>query len=234
MDFEALSQTEGIWNIVPKKPVTFIHGDNMAFLRFCKENMLKGYYHVGIVDPPYGIDVTKMNLGQTKDSKPRNYERGDWDGAVPTPEYWELLKYCCRNLVVWGGNYFSDMVPPGRCFLVWDKQNDKMSFAGGELALTTFDKNAMIIRRPRNAKSDDEEKDRRHDTQKPVYLYDFIHLNLVERNQRVLDTHGGSFSHAVAAYKNGVNLTIMDKQKSYVHKGIEVYENASMKGRLLF
>lgn len=220
--------------ITDRNPVTFIHGDNMDYLRELKEDMKMGYFHLSIVDPPYGIDVTKMNLGATKDSKPRTYERGKWDGEVPTQEYWDLLRYVSRNIIVWGGNYFTkELCWSGRCFIVWDKMNDKMSFASGELALTTFDRNSVIIRRPRH-KGGEDESEKRHDTQKPVYLYDYLHLNFVEKEQRVLDTHGGSFNHAIAAYKNNVKLTIMDKEGSYVRRGIEEYDKASSKGRLLF
>jgi len=72
----------GINNIVNRNNIDFIHGDNMAFLRWCKENMLYHYFHIGIVDPPYGISVGDMKLGATKNSKPREYEMGKWDGAV--------------------------------------------------------------------------------------------------------------------------------------------------------
>jgi DNA modification methylase len=247
---ELLDGVDGIETIVKKNPVTFIHGDNMQFLRTLREEMKYKYFHVAIVDPPYGISVGSMNLGATKDSKPRTYEMGDWDNEVPTQEYWDLLNYLCRKVIVWGGNYFvsnlgqvKDLskevhpivgIPNGRCFIVWDKMNDKMSFAAGELALTSFDRNSVIIRRPRNASSEDEERERRHPTQKPVYLYDYIHLNFLEKNDRVLDTHGGSFSHAIAAYKNNVNLTIIEREKSYFESGLQAYDNASQKGRLLF
>lgn len=249
---------------------TFIHGDNMELLRWMKSEMMMGFFHIGIVDPPYGISVGSMNLGATKDSKPRTFEMGEWDNAVPTLEYWILLNYVCRNLIIWGGNYFTDTftscyevkyldgktlwlqnikgikkegleevrfypgTKAGRCFVVWDKQNDKMSFAAGELALTTFDANAVMIRRPRNATCNDGDKEKRHPTQKPVYVYDFMHLNFVEKGQRVLDTHGGSFSHAQAAYKNNVDLTIMDITESYYLSGIEAYKQNTSKGRLMF
>lgn len=224
--------------------ITFIHGDNMEFLRKIKEDMRRGYFHLGIVDPPYGISVGKMNLGGTKDTV-RNYEMGDWDNQVPTQEYWNLLNYACRNLIVWGGNYFTDKmgqvevyekikgIKPGRCFIVWDKMNDKMSFAHGELALTTFDKNAVILRRPRN-KGGEDETEKRHPTQKPVYLYDYLHLNFVERGQRVLDTHGGSCNHAIAALKNNINLTIIEANKSYIDSALKAFDSASSAPRLLF
>lgn len=249
---------------------TFILGDNMALLRWMKSEMMMGYFHVGIVDPPYGISVGSMNLGATKDSKPRSYEMGEWDNAVPTAEYWMLLNYVCRNLIIWGGNYFTDTftscysveyangktfwlqnikgiskeglievkfhagIKSGRSFVVWDKQNDKMSFAGGELALTTFDRNAFLIRRPRNAACNDGDKERRHPTQKPVYIYDSLHLEFIEKGWRVVDTHGGSFSHAQAAFKNNVELTIMDITESYYLSGIEAYKQNTAKGRLIF
>lgn len=229
-----LENVDGIKAIVDKSPVTFINGDNMQYLRWLKDNMKYKHFSVGIVDPPYGIGVGSMNLGATKDSPKRNFKMGQWDNGVPSAEYWELLEYCCTNIIVWGGNYFSNYIRPGRCFVVWDKMNDKMSFAAGELALTTFDKNAVILRRPRNASSEDEEKEKRHPTQKPIYLYDYLHLNFVERHQRVLDTHGGSHTHAIAAYKNNVNLTIIERESSYHEAGLEAYARASQKNRLLF
>lgn len=233
-ELAGLLSHDDIYEISYKKPVTFIHGDNMQFLRYCKDNLMWKYFHVGIVDPPYGISVGNMMLGAATMDKHREkqYEMGKWDNEVPTAEYWELLDYCCRNLIVWGGNYFSNFLRPGRCCLAWDKMNNGMSFSDFELALTTFDKSARVIRKSRNKKEED--GDKRHPTQKPVYLYDYMHLEFVEKNQRVLDTHGGSHSHAIAAFKNNVDLTIIEREKSYYLSGIEEYEAASKKPRLFF
>ena len=244
-DFK-LIDVPSVWKFQKLDPVTFIHADNMQFLRFMRDNLKYKYFDVGIVDPPYGIDVTKMNLGATKNSKKKDYVRGEWDGEVPTQEYWDLLWYCCKDLVIWGGNYFTDMygrttkdgtraepIPPGRCFYTWYKKVSGMSFADEELAITTFDSNARTIERARGAKEVDDGK-KRHDTQKPVYLYDFIHIDQDLKGKKVLDTHGGSFNHAVAAFRNGVQLTIMDKEESYYLSGIENYKKASEKGRLIF
>jgi len=251
MNSEQLKQfegVEGIWRIEQKKPVNFLWADNIKFLRKCHELQMFKHFHLGIVDPPYGIDVTKMNLGGTKDTV-RNYHRGSWDGEIPTQEYWNLLWYVCRHLVVWGGNYFvsnfgqtvhpetgkSTPIPNGRCFVVWDKGNDNMSFAFGELALTTIDQNAFPIRKPRNAKTHDD-GEKRHDTQKPVYLYEKLLLKLVPHEQkkvfRILDTHGGSFNHAIAAKKENINLTIMDRDETYYENGIIHYEKSAQNGRL--
>lgn len=235
IDYEdyKLLDVPDIWSIETLAPVTFIHGDNMQFLRWMKDNLKKGFYHVGIVDPPYGISVGDMKLGATANSKPREYEMGKWDSEVPTQEYWDLLRYVCRNLIVWGGNYFTkELNWSGRCCLAWDKMNNGMSFADFELALTDFDSVARIIRKSRSGGADD--GDKRHPTQKPVYLYDYLHLNFVEKGMKVLDTHGGSFTHSIAAFQNNVNLTIMDKEKSYVESGIKAYKAINHKPTLNF
>lgn len=211
----------------------FVFGDNMAILRWMKEEMMLGFFHVGIVDPPYGISVGNMKLGATKDSLPRNYEMGDWDSAVPTQEYWDLVRYVCRNIIVWGGNYFTkEFNWSGRCFYVWDKKNNGMSFADAEIALTTYDESARIIPKARNLSIDDGEK--RHPTHKPSYLYEYLHLQHNLRDLRVLDTHGGSFSHAIAAYKTGAKLLIIDKNKGYYESGIVAFKASSQSGRLPF
>lgn len=233
---ENLDKAWGVEQIVVKKPVTFLLADNMQFLRWCKDELMRGYWHHAIVDPPYGINVGKLNMGtraadRTDDWKAQN--RKDWDSSVPTAEYWELIKYVSRNQIVWGGNYFVNHLTPGRCFYVWDKKNNGMSFADCEIALTTYDKNARIIPRSRNLKNY-EDVVKRHPTQKPVYVYDYLHLAHVGRMERVIDTHGGSFSHAVAAFKNNVELTIMDAEKQYFDKGIDSYEKATIRGRLAF
>jgi site-specific DNA-methyltransferase (adenine-specific) len=230
-DWELLDVPE-IIKIEKRGTVTFLLADNMQYLRWMKDNMKKGYFHVGIVDPPYAIEVGKMNLGATANSKPRDYEMGEWDNAVPTQEYWDLLQYVCRDLIVWGGNYFTkEFNFSGRCFYVWDKKNNGMSFADCELALTTFDKNARIIPKSR-ALTSDGDGEKRHPTHKPSYLYEYLHLQHELKGKRVLDTHGGSFSHAVAAYKESVHLTIMDKQKSYFESGLLNYETMNKPGRL--
>ena len=242
---DKILEVEGIQKLVQKEKVKYLLGDNMALLRWMKDQMMYKYFHVGIVDPPYGVGIGDMRLGTSSKAKKREYVMGKWDYEVPTLEYWYLLNYVCRDLIIWGGNYFTDMfgqvtkhdgkldvIKPGRCFIVWDKKSRDLDFADCELALTTYDKNARIIEKARNLTAEDVNK--RHPTQKPVYLYDYLHLNFVERNQRVLDTHGGSFNHAIAAIKNGVDLTIIDQEESYFRSGIGAAQDMLSKPRLMF
>lgn len=245
-DYEDLQVTEvpDIWQFKVIDNVKFIWGDNIQYLRWLKDNLQFKFFDIGIVDPPYGISVGDMKLGATANSKPRDYEMGEWDGEVPNQEYWDLLNYVCKELIVWGGNYFT--VEYGRCtkndapfpikagrgFYVWDKKNNGMSFADCELALTTMDFSARIIGKSRAMKEDDGKK--RHPTHKPAYLYEYLHLQHDLKGKKVLDTHGGSFSHAIASYKTGALLTIVEKNKSYCISGIEAFKQASVKGRLAF
>ena len=225
----------------------FILGDNMQYLRWCKEQMMFKHFHFAIVDPPYGISVGDMKLGakSTQAHKEKKFETGAWDNEVPTQEYWDLLWYCCQNVIAWGGNYFLNEwgrvadnhgritgMPSGRCFLFWDKKKYDLDFADGELALTTLDANARSIMKARNGKEDEFEGDKRHPTQKPIYVYDFIYTNYVKRGSRVLDTHGGSMSHAVAAHRNGCKLTILEANESYFQSGIENFLKSTVKARL--
>jgi len=226
-----------IWEHTKVGTVDFIHADNMPFLRWCKENMLWHYFHVVIADPPYGIDVTNMNMGTDKkmrEALEAKYEMGDWDGEIPTKEYFELLDYVARQQIIWGANYFTEHLSwSGRSFCVWDKMLSYTAFSHAELALTTYDQNAVIVPYARG-RLEKQDEGRRHRTQKPVYLYDYLHLTYVQKGQRILDTHGGSFSHAIAAIKNGNHLIIMDKQKSYYDAGIAAAKETLKTPRLAF
>lgn len=210
--------------------------DNMEFLRKCKEEMKYKYYHLAIVDPPYGIGVSEMRLGKsaTRAVNRKFDQTKKWDSEVPTQEYWDLLSYCCRDIIAWGGNYFTDKLSwAGRCYIVWDKKSPTMDFAPCELALTTFDRNALIFSHARTHQTD-EDYDRIHPTQKPVRLYDFLHIQFAKPNFRILDTHGGSFSHARAAIKNGLDLTIMDADEEYFEHGLRSAQEFIQAPRLFF
>lgn len=199
----------------------FILGDCMDFMRQMKEDMKWHYYDIAIVDPEYGINVGKMNLGATKDSKPRKFEMGNWDTKIPDAEYFELLKYVSKYQIIWGGNYFLDYLGNTKCIIIWDKMSDGLDFADFEMAWTNLNKQSFAIRRHR---SKDRGEEKRHPTQKPVYLYDKLHLECVEKGWRVLDTHGGSHSHAIAAARNNVNLDIIEKFEPYHISGKKAYD----------
>jgi len=95
-------------------------------------------FDLAVVDPPYGIDVTKMNMGSRKTVK--SDKSKNWDKCIPDAAYFKELKRVSKNQIIWGGNYFN--LDPSRCWLIWDKGEAMYGrdFAEGEMAWTSFDK----------------------------------------------------------------------------------------------
>lgn len=155
------------------------------------------YFELAIVDPPYGIGDEKLTSGGTWASK---YKSGDaaWDVA-PTKNYFEELFRVSKNQIIWGGNYFN--LRPCRCFLIWDKIAHMTTLGDCEFAWTSFETNAKIFKHIRNTS-----EKRIHITQKPVKLYEWLLKNYAKTGDKILDTHLGSGSSRIAAYKLGFDF----------------------------
>ena len=164
------------------------------------------YFDLAIVDPPYGIG-DKFKGGKTGKMNFNEIVNKDWD-KVPSDEYFNELQRVSKNQIIWGGNYFN--LPPTRCFIVWDKMiSEDFSLAMAELAWTSFDKLAKIykLQVPKNGKI--------HPTQKPVALYNWLLTNYAKKGQKILDTHLGSGSSAIAAHYFGVDFVGCELDKDY-------------------
>lgn len=163
------------------------------------------HFDLAIVDPPYGIDINSSGRLGHYGGKGKS-----WDAAIPPMEYFAELRRVAKHQIIWGGNYFP--LPPTRCFLIWDKQQPEgVSFADAEFAWASFDASAKTFRmRPQGA-----DTVRIHPTQKPVALYDWLLANYAKPGQRILDTHLGSGSHAIAAHYFGAHLTACEIDADY-------------------
>jgi len=164
------------------------------------------YFDLAIVDPPYGIG-DKFKGGKTGKMNFNEIVNKDWD-KVPSDEYFNELQRVSKNQIIWGGNYFN--LPPTRCFIVWDKMiSEDFSLAMAELAWTSFDKLAKIykLQVPKNGKI--------HPTQKPIKLYEWLLMNYAKKGQKILDTHLGSGSSAIAAHYFGVDFVGCELDKDY-------------------
>ena len=182
--------------------------DNMELMSRYEDN----YFDLAIVDPPYGIGAgsNKFINGTSKTTK--NYYRdNDWDVA-PKKEYFTELQRVSKNQIIWGGNYFVEHLQNFRCFIFWDKTIHGNSYADGELAWTSFDKVARYYRK--NIAQVTSEG-RMHPTQKPVTLYEFILMNYAKEGDKILDTHLGSGSIAIACHNLGFDLTACELDKDY-------------------
>ena len=171
----------------------------------CMEVMARypdNYFDLAVVDPPYGIGANKMTLGNGK----RKVYRGndDWDSEPPDASYFIELIRTSNHQVIWGANHFiSKLGIDSSCWLFWDKGTGSNDFADGELAWTSFKKTVRKYFQSwvgANAKEKNE-IDRIHPTQKPVELYKWIYQNYAKEGMRILDTHLGSGSNAIAAYE---------------------------------
>ena len=171
------------------------------------------HFDLAIVDPPYGIGAGATNFKNGTSKSAKGYYRiNDWDKTRPDAVYFGELQRVSKNQIIWGGNYFSDMLPPFRAFVFWDKTIHGNSYADGELAWTSFD---MVARYFRENIAQTNSEGRIHPTQKSIKLYDWLLANYAKPGMRVLDTHLGSGSHAIAAHYAGVHLTACEIDPDY-------------------
>ena len=193
------------------------------------------YFDLAIVDPPYGIGAGSKKFINRKTANKRAetfYKDNDWDKCTPELEYWKELMRVSKNWIVWGGNYFTKYLPPARCFIVWDKKTGANSYADCELALTNIDSNARIITKfwlGAHAQDDD---GRIHPTQKPIMVYDFIYQNYAKEGDKILDTHLGSGSSRIAAYRNGFDFVGFEIDKDYFEAREKRFKTELMQPRL--
>jgi site-specific DNA-methyltransferase (adenine-specific) len=192
------------------------------------------HFDLAIVDPPYGIgfdrenptmsagvrkDGTKRKMASWSNPKEKGYTKKDWDKETPSEEYWKELMRVSKNQIVWGGNYFSDYLKPHGGWIVWEKGvPEGMSLSQAELAWNSCLNSVRIVKVLWAGYKKADNEDRFHPTQKPVRLYDWILKNYAKEGDLILDTHLGSGSSRIAAYKNGFDFTAFEIDAEYYEK----------------
>lgn len=170
-----------------------------------------GHFDLAVVDPPYGIEADKMGMGKGVGTESRTWKTKGWDTSPPKVEYFRELERVSRNQIVWGANYY-EYIPASSCWLIWDKIQE-FSGATFEMARTSFSKPSKAFRMARCEAYVG--VDKIHPTQKPVKLYDWIFANYAAPGMKVLDTHLGSGSIAIAAHYAGIHLTACEIDPEY-------------------
>lgn len=193
--------------------ISLYHADCMDVMREYPND----YFDLAVVDPDFGLD-SKISQGGTWASKYKGFD-GKL-GGKPTKEYFDELFRVSKNQIVWGGNYFIDLLYPTRCFLIWDKKARMRTLADCEMAWTSFDKNAKIFTHVRNTS-----EKRIHICQKPIALYEWIYANYASSEAKILDTHLGSGSSAIAAHKANIEFVGIELNEVYFNETIKRIKN---------
>jgi site-specific DNA-methyltransferase (adenine-specific) len=201
--------------------ITVTNEDNMELMARYPDN----YFDLAIVDPPYGINFAKTHTGNgwtVRESK-------DWDKSIPEPEYFKELFRVSKNQIIWGANYMTEYLPPSMGWLFWDKGQRNFSLADGELAYTSFQKALRVFELPRGrAKAqDDKTGGKIHPTQKPVQLYEWMLDNNAKEGDKILDTHLGSGSIAIACHNRGFELTACELDEEYFNNFIKRFKQVT-------
>ena len=197
----------------------------MKITNECNMELMKRYpdnhFELAIVDPPYGIGISgqKENKKGKKSDRKFHKEKG-WDNKIPDLEYFNELKRVSKNQIVWGGNYFVKHLTEGhKGWMVWDKAQHGLTMSDCELAYSSFDSATRIFTQNRCILM--QEGGTIHPTQKPVKLYEWILMNYAKEGDKILDTHLGSGSIALACHNLGYDLTACELDKDYFDSAIK-------------
>ena len=209
--------------------MTITNEDNMQLMARYEDN----HFDLAIVDPPYGIDIANNNsLGKN------NFTKKNWDKSIPNKEYFIELFRVSKQQIIWGANYMTDYLPPSMGWIYWDKLQNKeghrygKTFASGELAFSSFNKplqhfeykyQGNYIGFPNNitTKTKLKQELKIHPTQKPIKLYEWLLMNYAKEGDKILDTHLGSGSIAIACHNLGYDLTACELDKDYYEASIK-------------
>lgn len=190
------------------------------------------YFDLAIVDPPYGIGFGEFNRTNKASNgeryKANKYKQDSWDDGIPNEEYFNEFLRVSKNQIVWGGNYFPILWNNGcKGFIFWYKGNPVPNFSDGELAWTSFNKVAkqLDFRYYGNLQGNTSAEDKIHPTQKPIELYKYLTDKYASDSFKILDTHLGSGSIAIACHDYGFELTACELDPDYYEKAIERIKN---------
>lgn len=202
----------------------------------CMEAMAKApdnHWDLAICDPPYGIGwdgdkFAKHHIkpcSTWKTRKPKGYADKDWDSSPPPKEYFVELLRVSKHVIIWGGNYFTNHLPPTGHWIVWDKKVLMPTFSKGELAWCNIKNSLDIFSFLWAGYRKGEPCNRIHPTQKPVALYTWLLDRYAKDGDRILDTHLGSGSIAIACHDMGFHLDGFEIDKEYFDNATKRLKN---------
>lgn len=186
------------------------------------------YFDLAIVDPPYGLGIDGQKLNNTNKNPNHNrkaHEFKGWDNAIPNEEYFKELFRVSKNQIIWGANYFTEYLKPTKAWIFWYKGQNDLTMSDGEMAWTSFKKvtRQVTINRGALAKNGGTI----HPTEKPINLYEWLLRNYAKEGDLILDTHGGSFNSAKAAYNLGFDFVGCEIDTEYFEAAKKRFDSHS-------
>ena len=214
------------------KPVLYAGAVEKARISIYNEDCLQALkamedkqFDLAIVDPPYGIGMDGtigIGIGKEKGfTRKKEYTKKNWDKEVPSQEYFDELFRVSKNQIVWGANYFTKQLPVIKNYIFWHKKGQSVDdkFNDGEMAFASLGRTRMIDIWWNGVGVINSGENKIHPTQKPVKLYKWLLENYAKKDWKILDTHLGSGSIAIACWDMGYDLTAYEVDKEY-------YDNA--------
>lgn len=192
--------------------ITITNEDCMELLKRTPDN----FYDLAITDPPYGLGKKLAHAGNGKNAQSKfseDFLKKKWDSQAPNKKYFDELFRVSKHQIIWGGNYFN--LPPNRGFIIWDKMVFIPSMSRIEQAYNSIDCLPQLI------KINNTDKNRIHLTQKPVALYKWLLDKYAKQGDKILDTHFGSGSIAIACYDYDFELTACELDESYFNASVK-------------
>ena len=205
--------------------------DNMELMKRYPDN----YFDLAIVDPPYGIGIDKaMNSNKGKQGF-KQYKETEWDNETPKQDYFNELFRVSKNQIIWGANYMIDKIKkPSQCWIVWNKVQRDFTMSDAELAWCSFDRTIRCFDLSRGGAMGNHNRNggKLHPTQKPVKLYEWLLMNYAKEGDKILDTHLGSGSIALACHNLKFELTACELDEEYYEASIKRIKNHISQQRL--
>lgn len=203
------------------KNITLYNMDCMELLKNTEDN----YYDLAIVDPPYGIGISgqKKSIAKKATNNRKEHKEKKWDNSIPNEGYFKELFRVSKNQIIWGANYFVKHLKEGhKGWVVWDKAQHGLTMSDCELAYSSFDCPTRVFTQNRCILV--QEGGTIHPTQKPVKLYEWLLMNYPKEGNKILDTHLGSGSIAIACNRLKYELTACELDTEYFEASVKRYK----------
>mgnify|MGYP003462805879 CR=1 FL=1 len=199
--------------------IELLNIDCMEYMRTLPDNS----FDLAIVDPPYGIGRSGKPKSTSSHGGHKGYEDKGWDNSAPDADYFDELRRVSSNQIIWGANYYPQHLAPSSGWILWDK-GQRIDQADGELAYSSISKPLRVFTQNRVAIMIDGAI---HPTQKPVKLYEWLLQNYAKQGDRILDTHLGSGSSAIAAHYGGFDFVGCELDTDYFNAAKNRFNDAT-------